>query len=201
MFEIISLRDRLNFSCSISSKNYILIYQNFHFSITSFLKRKSGAKINTYFECTKYFGNFFQKYFSEPLLDAHRRFKGESGCKDMARFLKNQIFSNIFSSTFTPLQCIKLNIYILRTKIFSKLIRLTRSKVEFDTGDTVIDNYIPIYIIEISRLWCYFFKQHKALAGKKPKFVRAVQIWCWQKKSPMDSSLTYSPWALTFWDR
>ena len=62
----------------------------------------------------------FFKIFSEPLLDAHRRFKGESGCKDMARFLKNQIFSDIFLTIHTTLLGIILIVCILQIKTFSK---------------------------------------------------------------------------------
>ncbi|MBR3827628.1 MAG: hypothetical protein IKJ38_07950, partial [Alistipes sp.] len=64
---------------------YSNFHQNFHHQPLNFLEWKSGAKVRTIFETTKFLVNFFQKTFLRTFF-AIRRFRGESGCKDKSSF-------------------------------------------------------------------------------------------------------------------
>ena len=126
------------FSCSRTSKNAFLfdwsqslfeMPRSLCFCSPLFYQRESGAKVRRFFVTSKFFGNFFQKNFSEPSfyhsltpfsVNHFTIFRRESGCKVTAKKRHFQIFSRLFFDIFWALFRTLFVISNLRRKYFSK---------------------------------------------------------------------------------
>ena len=107
MFEISLIWERKNFlSCSISSKNFILILlRTLLFWPPAFFGAESGAKVNQISQTSKYFGIFFWKIFPRTFsLFSEDCFLIKAGAKVSGIFQTSKYFwknlKNFFRTLF-----------------------------------------------------------------------------------------------------